>query len=108
MTEFVANFGPLVGVIIGAAVSFFATFTVQRHQLRIRDETRREDAYLEFLDALDTYHLALLDYWTQASLYYVDHVPDAKESAFEAIDNLKDTRHQHSRNRYQEIGGRSG
>lgn len=48
------TFGPLVGVVIGAAIGFLGSWLLARQSLRRRWDSDRRDAYVDFLISVQT------------------------------------------------------
>lgn len=82
----------LGGAVIGALASLAGIRAVLRHQQKSQRQEVKRSTYIEFIDAVDSYHLALLDYFAQAELYFAHDVEPAKESTFTALETLKTTR----------------
>ena len=59
----------LMGAAVGAAAGLIGTALLLQHQAKTRLLDMKRDTYLAFIDALDAYHLAMLDYSAQARYF---------------------------------------
>ena len=80
----------LVGAVIGASAGILGTVLLMGHETRTRRKETKRDAYLDFIDAVDGYHLGLLDHSTQAE-YFAQGV-GSRQEVMAAVQTLKATR----------------